>query len=260
MLRFKQYNDLQEEKMLQDETYQTDLLGDPRIDHLKILKMELVENKGFAYELELYKLLNGQNISPPNFTPAGGGHGPDGMFMFRGKSYNYEIKLDQVADYGQVELRYKNGSWGFGGKNEEAKELYTSLGVLDFVSNHWSKGGAPRKETISSNNFTQDDVSYDYANFRDGFMPITSSALSSHYSKKGTYYIQIGKAGFYHLEKDIAGLGTPKFNGTLKLRIRIKRRTSKKLNGYGFLTALKIDKKASKSKFDLDKGTEFLKK
>ena len=228
---------------------------------MKTFKAYLEEaNKGFQYELDLHKILKGQNISPPNFSPAGGGHGPDGMFMYRGKPYNYEIKLDQAADYGQVELRYKNGSWDFGGKNEEAKELYRTLGVLDFVNKNWGSSGAPRKETISTKEFSQDDVDYDYSNFKDAFMSIPASALASHYAKKGTYYIQVGKAGFYHLEKDIAGIGTQKFDATLKLRIRIKRRTSKKLNGYGFLTALKIDKKAKKSKHDLDKDLEFLKK
>ena len=103
-------------------------------------------------------------------------------------------------------------------------------------------------------------MSYDYANFKDAFMSIPSNALSDHYAKKGTYYIQVGKSGFYHLKKDVAKLGTPKFDATLKLRIRIKRRTSRELNGYGFLTALKIDKKSSKSKFDLDTDLEFLRK
>jgi hypothetical protein len=217
-------------------------------------------NKGFQYELDLHKILKGANLSPSNFRPAGGGHGPDGMFMFRGKPYNYEIKLDQAADYGQVELRYKNGSWDFGGKNEEAKELYKSVGVLDFVQKTWAKGGAPRKETIPTKEFTDDDMKYDYENFKSAFMSIPSNVLSAHYAKKGTYYIQVGKTGFYHLGKDVAKIGTPKFNATLKLRIRIKRRTSRKLNGYGFLTALKIDTKASKSKFDLDKDLEFLRK
>lgn len=217
-------------------------------------------NRGFDYELEIYKKLKGQNLTPPNFSPAGGGHGPDGMFMFHGRPYNFEIKLDQAADYGQVELRYKNGSWDFGGKNEEAKKLYTSIGVLDFVQNKWGKSGAPRKETISTKDFTEDDMKYDYANFKDAFMTVPISALFDHYAKKGTYYIQVGKAGFYHMKKDVAGLGTQQFNATLKLRIRIKRRTSKKLNGYGFLTALKIDKRATKSKFDLDNDLDFLKR
>lgn len=228
---------------------------------MKRFKSFLAEaNKGFQYELDLYQMLKDANLSPTNFSPAGGGHGPDGMFMFRGRPYNYEIKLDQAADYGQVELRYKNGSWDFGGKNEEAKALYTSLGILDFVRKNWGDHGAPRKETVSSKDFTEDDVRNDYSKFKDAFINIPASALASHYAKKGTYYIQVGKSGFYHLEKDIANLGTPKFDATLKLRIRIKRRTSKKLNGYGFLTALKIDKKAKKSKFDLEKDLDFLRK
>jgi hypothetical protein len=246
---------------LQQYVRQIKLRDESYVNHVDRIQDLLSEaNRGFQYELDIYEILKGQNLTPPNFKPAGGGHGPDGMFMYHGTPYNFEIKLDQAADYGQVELRYKNGSWDFGGKNEEAKALYNSVGVLDFVRKNWDKSGAPRRETISTKDFTEDDMRYDYANFKDAFMFIPSNALSDHYAKKGTYYIQVGKAGFYHLKKDVAKLGTPKFDATLKLRIRIKRRTSRKLNGYGFLTALKIDKKASKSKFDLDTDLEFLRK
>ena len=217
-------------------------------------------NKGFQYEVEIYNILKSNNLTPPTFKPAGGGHGPDGMFMFHGQPYNFEIKLDQKADYGQVQLNYKNGSWDFGGSNEEAKELYNSLGVLDFVRKQWGKSGQPRKGSVSSRDFTQDDVSHDYSNFKNAYMTVPASLLASHYGKKGTYYIQVGGVGFYHLKKDEAKLGTPQFDATLKLRIRIKRTGSSRLNQYGFLTALKIDKKASKSKFDMDKDLEFLKK
>jgi len=230
----------------------------PPVDKIQSLLNEA--NRGFQYELDLYEILKGQNLTPPNFYPAGGGHGPDGMFMFHGMPYNFEIKLDQLADYGQVELRYKNGSWIFGGKNEEAKELYTGLGVLNFVVENWGSLGAPRKETVSTKDFTQEDVDYDYKNFVNYFMPIPTKSLYSHYAKKGTHYIQVGKAGFYHLDKDVAKIGTSQFSASLKLRIRIKRRTSSKLNGYGFLTALKIDKRATKSKFDMDKNLDFLRK
>jgi len=228
---------------------------------MKNFKAHLAEakmNKGFKYEWELYDKLVAADLSPAGFSPAGGGHGPDGMFLYKGKKYNYEIKLDQAADYGQVELRYKNGSWDFGGKNQEAKDLYNTLGVLDFVRKSWGNQGAPRKETIATKLFTRDDVSHDYANFKDAFMAIPASVLAAHYAKKGTYYIQVGKSGFYHMDKDIAGIGTKKFDATLKLRLRIKRRSSKKLNMYGFLTALKIDKKAAKSDMDLDKNLSFL--
>jgi len=215
-------------------------------------------NKGFKYEWDLYDVLVAADLSPAGFSPAGGGHGPDGMFLYKGKKFNYEIKLDQAADYGQVELRYKNGSWDFGGKNQEAKDLYNNLGVMDFVRKSWGAHGAPRKETVGTKDFSPDDVKHDYKHFTDAYMKIPSSVLAAHYAKKGTYYIQVGKSGFYHMDKDIANIGTQKFDATLKLRIRIKRRGSQPINKYGFLTALKIDKKAGKSKFDMDKNLDFL--
>jgi len=219
----------------------------------------LEENRGFDYEVALYNKLNKQGLVPSGFKPAGGGHSADGMFLYKQKPYNFEIKLDQAADYGQVELRNRDGNWVFGGTNEEAKELYTELGILDFVKSKWGKGGQPRKETVPTAEFTEDDMAYDYENFKDAYTSVPISALFDHYAKKNTYYIQVGKAGLYHMKKDIAGLGTPAFDAVLKLRIRIKRRTSKRLNGYGFLTALKIEKRATPSPLNLDGDISFLK-
>ena len=227
---------------------------------LKFNQYIIESNKGFQYEIDIYNDMKSQNLTPPTFSPAGGGHGPDGMFMFRGIPYNFEIKLDQAADYGQIELRHKNGYWDFGGRNEEGKELLRGLGVLEFVEKTWGKAGVPRKESVPSKEFDQEDMKYDYKNFKDGFMEVPLSIFFDHYARKNTYYIQVGKYGFYHMKEDIAKLGTPQFRPKLKLRIRIKRRSSKKLNMYGFLTALKIDKKSPKSKFDLDKDMEFLKR
>ena len=219
------------------------------------------ENKGFAYEKELHKRLDSFTLAPHHFNPAGAGHGPDGMFMFRGREYGYEIKLsERSVDYGQVELRYRNGAWMFGGKNEEAKELYTGLGVLDFVYKHWGDKGAPRRETVSSKDMTFDDRKYDYAQYKDGFMKVPTSFLHDHYARKGVFYIQIGKKGFYHLKNDIANIGTPQYNPSLKLRLRIKGRASKRTKGYGFLTALILDKGAVKSKYDMDGNLDFLRK
>jgi hypothetical protein len=215
---------------------------------------------GFAYERRIYSELSIDDLIPDGFSPAGSGHGPDGMFLFKDAAFNLEIKLDLKADYGQVELRNKHGKWEFGGRNEEAKELYNGLGILDFVEKEWGKHGQPRKETVSTKNFTREDEQWDRAHFKDAFITVPLSAFEKHYLTKNVNYIQIGGYGFYYIGKDVAGIGCPRFAPQLRLRIRRKMRSSKKLNGYGFLTALQIAKKPKKSKFDIDKDTSFLKK
>ena len=213
--------------------------------------------QGFAYEKTIYQELSSKELAPAHFRPAGSGHGADGMFIFRGGEWNLEIKLDMKADYGQVELRNKHGKWEFGGRNEEAKELYLGLKILDFVDKKWGKHGQPRKETIPLRNFAPEDAQWDREHFTDAYIPVPLSLFEQHYLSKGVNYIQVGGYGFYYIGKDIANIGCPKFDPVLRLRIRRKQR-SKKLNGYGFLTALQIKKKPSKSPFNIDKSVDFL--
>ncbi len=215
---------------------------------------------GFAYEKTIYDILAKEDLVPPHFKPAGSGHGLDGMFIYRNGEWNLEIKLDLKADYGQVELRNIHGKWEFGGHNEEAKELYSGLKILDFVEKSWGKHGQPRRETIPTKNFTEEDRAYDREHFKDAFVPVPLSFFEKHYLSKGVNYIQIGGYGFYYIGKDIANVGCPRFDPELRLRIRRKQRDSSKLNGYGFLTALQITRKPKKSPFDIDKNVEFLKK
>ena len=214
--------------------------------------------EGFAYERRIYKTLADAGLAPNHFKPAGSGHGPDGMFVFRGGEWNLEIKLDLKADYGQVEIRNKHGKWEFGGKNEEAKEIYTGLNILDFVEKSWGKHGQPKKETVPTRLFTAEDALWDRQHFTDAFIPIPLRAFEQHYISKGVNYIQIGGYGMYYIKDDIAQIGCPKFDPVLRLRIRRKARTSKKLNGYGFVTALQIKSKPKKSKYDIDKDVTFL--
>ena len=55
-----------------------------------------------------------------------------------------------------------------------------------------------------------------------------------------------------------ANLPVPRFNGAMKLRIRLKRGGSTPIYNYRFTTALQVTQKPSKSKFDIDTSMDFL--
>lgn len=223
-----------------------------------------VNNKGFLYEEYIFELLKDQNLVPAGFVPAGADNSaPDCKFLWDGKPYNLEIKLDEKADYGQSGLKYNVSSkkWFLDGKNttqdKTMRENLKQLGVEGFVNSKdaWGSAGVPRLFERKSKNekVTWGDKEYDYKNFPDKYIPINSNTLSSFYNSKKIYYIHIGGYGTYYMGQDPAGMtkftDIQKFNGTLKLRIRKKGSSSSP--NYRFSTALLIDKKPNKSSFDI---------
>jgi len=231
-------------------------------------------NKGFLYEELIFNKLNDQGLVPKGFTPAGAdNNAPDCKFMWKGEEYNLEIKLDEKADYGQSGLKYNMGTkkWYLDGKNtiqdKTMREQLKSLGVEDFVNSTKGWGSVkqpPRKFVRESKRekVTWGDKEFDYANFKDKYIPIDSNTLSNFYNSKKIYYIHIGGYGTYYMGRDPAKMARfvdmSKFNGSLKLRIRKKGSSSSP--NYRFSTALLIDKKPTKSAFDIsqDDAMDFL--
>tara|TARA_Y100000004_G_scaffold58734_1_gene65398 strand:- start:44 stop:835 length:792 start_codon:yes stop_codon:yes gene_type:complete len=223
-----------------------------------------VNNKGFVYEEYIFELLKDQNLVPAGFVPAGADNSaPDCKFLWNGKPYNLEIKLDEKADYGQSGLKYNVSTkkWFLDGKNtvqdKTMRENLKQLGVEGFVNSKdaWGGAGVPRLFQRKSKNekVTWGDKEYDYKTFPDKYIPIDTNTLSSFYNSKKIYYIHIGGYGTYYMGQDPAGMSRfteiRKFNGTLKLRIRKKGSSSSP--NYRFSTALLIDKKPTKSAFDI---------
>ena len=145
--------------------------------------------------------------------------------------------------------------WYLDGKNtiqdKTMREQLKSLGVEDFVNSTKGWGSVkkpPRKFVRESKRekVTWGDKEFDYTNFKDKYIPIDSNKI---------YYIQIGGYGTYYMGRDPAKMSRfvdmAKFNGSLKLRIRKKGSSSSP--NYRFSTALLIDKKPTKSAFDISK-------
>jgi len=218
--------------------------------------------KGFLYEGRVFNRLKSKNLVPRGTKPAGADASrPDAIFLYNGTSHNLEVKLDLATDYGQGTLEYKNG-WVLGGANtpaaEEMRNILNSVGTVQFANTSWGYQGAPNKGTVENKDITEEMVREDYRRFKDKFLNIPLSSLFNYYAAKGTYYIQIGGYGMYYLAANPANLPVPRFNGAMKLRIRLKRGGSTPIYNYRFTTALQVVQKPTKSKFDIDTDMNFL--
>lgn len=217
-------------------------------------------NQGFIYENKINAALKKAKLLTPGFNPAGSdSNAPDAKIRYQGKDYKIEIKLDTKVDFGQGSLNYDadTGRWSLGGANtvaaQQMREFLESIGVPKMVNKAWGPKGAPRKFTVPPKQFKKEDVDYDYKTFKDVFLDIPSSAVINYYNSKDTYYIQIGKSGFFYMGKDPANLGLSELNIKLKLRIRIKRGGSTPIYNYRFTTAIQASSNiVNKSKCDLD--------
>lgn len=216
------------------------------------------DNKGFLYENKINKLLKQYKIQSQGFRGAGADpNAPDAEILVDGVKYKVEIKLDLKVDFGQGSLDYdlKKNKWVLGGaKTESAEQMRDFLNSIDvpkLVNKEWGKAGPPRKFTVPLDKFKKTDVDYDYANFKDKFIDVPSSAVADYYASKQTYYIQIGKYGLFYMGKDPAKLGVPEFKPKLRLRIRLKRGGSLPIYNYRFSTALQAVS-LNKSNVDLE--------
>jgi len=219
--------------------------------------------QGFLYEGRVHNRLKAKGLVPKNFQPAGSDpNAPDAKFIYNGVEHKLEVKLDLKADYGQGSFEYVDGVWRLGGAKtpaaEELRQLMRTVGIEAFANREWGPKGPPNKGTVDPKEFTQEMVSSDYRRFTDRFLTIPSSALHSYYGAKQTYYIQIGGYGMYYMAANPARLPIPQFNPGLRIRIRLKRGGSSPIYNYRFTTALQITSKPPKSKYDIDKGVDFL--
>ena len=219
--------------------------------------------RGFLYEGRVFNKLKSKNLIPVGITPAGADASrPDAVFLYKNVPHNLEVKLDLATDYGQGTLEYKDGSWNLGGAQtpaaEEMRNILNAVGTVQFTNTSWGYQGAPNKGTVDNNDITEEMVREDYRRFKDKFLSVPLSSLFNYYAAKNTYYIQIGGYGMYYMAGNPANLPVPRFNGAMKLRIRLKRGGSTPIYNYRFTTALQVIQKPSKSKFNIDESMNFL--
>jgi len=218
--------------------------------------------QGFLYEGRVFNKLKSKNLVPRGIKPAGPDPSrPDAVFLFNNVPHNLEVKLDLATDYGQGTLDYNNG-WVLGGAQtpaaEEMRSILNAVGTVQFANTSWGYQGAPNKGTVENKDITEEMVREDYRRFKDKFLSVPLSSLFNYYAAKNTYYIQIGGYGMYYMAGNPGNLPVPRFNGAMKLRIRLKRGGSTPIYNYRFTTALQVVQKPTKSKFDIDSSMDFL--
>jgi hypothetical protein len=205
-------------------------------------------NRGDSYERVIFDIFQQKGLLSPNSTRAGAGGGPDIRFIHNSRESRLEVKLDLRADYGQKMLKWENGIWSWC-KDDPTTRFYTEIGILDIIKD---KNIIPNRYSIPKDEITVEHKQVDQRIFEDS-LDIDIGALYSYYSHKNCYYLQIGGYGFYHLDSDILGLGTPQFNCQIVLRLRAKTIHSYPIYNYGFYAVLKIkNQRITKSIYDVE--------
>ena len=242
---------------------------------------------GFLYEDYLYSKCKELKLVPPGFAPAGSANDlPDLKLRVAGvgartytkgiqpKIAKIEIKLNTEADFGQSGLKWAVGrNWYLDGQNSpeglQMRTLLNRMGVPAKVNASWGQYGPPRKFTAANTgrNMSKRDYEYDIQSFKDVILTGPDApnvtTLFTYYGTKQTNYIQIGGGkGLYYMGTDplnLKSIGVKLFDGTLKLRIRRKPGgSSTEPWNYRFSTALLVDRKPSRSNFDLEQSGEDL--
>lgn len=198
------------------------------------------------------------------------GHDHDGAFLYKGKEYKIEYKLDWTADLGQATLSYdlKRGRWFISGSQTpeglEIQDMLKSVGAEGLINSDegWKHLGAPQKFLNANKRVTKEQAAQDYSKYKNRWLSVPSSFTNDYYAAKGVYYIQIGGLGFYHMKKDPARIGAPKFLPNLRLRFRLKPDRggleSENFYNYRFTVALRAMYRPTISRFDIERNPEFL--
>ena len=166
---------------------------------------------------------------------AGSGTQEDIIFKHNEKDFSLEIKNNPSdPDWGQCALNptLENGKWVWDYSNSAKKkkpkllEYYNqyefkdgSIGVLTYLNN---KTFIPNKHRIPNEEMTFSLRKEDQDGFEDRKHKVPSDAFAKFHDTKSNY-IQVGrKYGFYHINNDLANLGTEKFAAMFTLRFRAK--------------------------------------
>ena len=226
-------------------------------------------NKGDTYEDKITNILIDKKILPGGYKRAGASGDNDIQILIDNKKINIEIKADENADYGQKYLKWdKKNKWRWV-LDDNITKMYLKMNIIE---NYINKDFIPRKFSKEKSKILIQDKKFDQQKFEKPDIKIPLNILFEYYSEKNCHYMQLENFGFYHLKKDINKLGTQQFDGIMTLRLRAKtinstkKIYSKDKNGkkirintgiptpwnYGFLGVIKMKKKPSPSKYDLE--------
>ena len=206
------------------------------VDRVQDLLSEgVTAQQGFAYEKYAADALKKFNVVPKNFTPAGAGSSiPDLMIQKDGVKAGCELKIT-AASAGSLVMKYANGNWSIGNKDEKNDEklfvinLAKEVGLLKLIKDQWSE--VPYK-------FTQDKklkaeikdldkraiYSKELSRFPELKGVIPATKIEEYYNQKKTYYVNIGTHGFYLLgnTNPLNLSGIPNFGSAASAKYRAR--------------------------------------
>ena len=227
-------------------------------------------NKGDTYEEHIFNTCYENGVIPQGFSRAGAAaNKPDLVIRHYDKDYKVEIKGSNLLtpDYGQRRIHYNPTSkiWVWAKQDELSKYYDDIINIkanisLSFDPIWYKKRAIPDGKNLYSAinglEYTFDDRSYDQSTFNlDKITLPDNEALFLYYKLKNTHYIQIDKLGLYHLDKDVANLGTQQFDGRTHFRFRVKiKGSSHPAHTCQFLGVIKLKNANAPtlSKFNLD--------
>ncbi len=219
-------------------------------------------NTGDTYEEKIFEICQEKGVTPPNSNRAGASATKaDVEFIHLGVTYKLEVKNNRNPDYGQRRLHYDSNlqywDWAI---NDAVSQFYDSLNVKKFIDPQFvpiwyqkrKKVGNIYKQINSSSIYTEVDLSLDQRGFESSSNPIPTQALFNYYKSRNTFYIQIEGSGFYHLDSDVANLGTSQYDGQITIRFRLKRHSTTPTHKCSFFAVLKEEKKPTRSLFNIE--------
>lgn len=221
-------------------------------------------NTGDTYEEKIFEICTNKGITKPGSSRAGASSSQaDIEFLHLGNVYKLEVKNNQNPDYGQRRIHFdtNTSTWDWA-INDYVTQFYNQLNVRGLINSKfnpiWYQKMVPNikrtrwRRDLQKKPYDLSDLRYDQTNFENPGNPIPTKALFNYYSKRGTHYIQIEGSGFYHLDQDVANLGTTQYDGVLTIRFRLKRHTSNPVDRCSFFAVLKEHKKPTFSPFNIE--------
>lgn len=189
----------------------------------------MTENKGTAYERKISLLCEDNGSLYPGTSYAGGGAGPDVTLKHNQQRLPIECK-SPGADWGQKSFRMiaDANRWVWN-KPDEVTEIYDAMNVFDeidpnFIPHNRRPVGVPHSDWLKEkkNIIGPEEREHDQQTIDTRNIQLSLTAMERYYNKKGVFYLQLKKFGFYHLGEDIHNLNTPAFDGEVTLRLRAK--------------------------------------
>jgi len=222
------------------------------------------KNTGDIYEEKIFNLCEVNGIIAPGSTRAGAeSNAPDIKFLHRNRIYKLEVKNNKGPDYGQKRVHFdpSNHQWSWAA-NDKVTEFYNALNLLNLIDKNFIPIWYQKRIKVAGkytekSEYTMSDFKSDQTNFENAKNPVPTDALFKYYSNRNTFYIQIEGSGFYYLEKDIASLNVPQYDGKLSIRFRVKHtgHTKHPPHACQFLGALKQEILPTPSSYNLESNS-----